>query len=95
MRDQEIKDLIGDLESVGLSDDPSTVEVGKDGVESIDYENSELNIIYLLKKGSYSRIEAENNYCYLISENFVYSIICRSDESARKVAKKIQNFLNS
>jgi hypothetical protein len=35
MEDQEIKELIKDLESVGLSEDPSTIEVGKDGVLEI------------------------------------------------------------
>ena len=47
MEDQEIKDLIADLESVGLSDDPSTIEVGKDGVMSISYNGNDLSLIHI------------------------------------------------
>jgi hypothetical protein len=97
MEDQEIKELIQDLESVGLSDDPSTIEVGKDGVMSISYNGNEsdTNIIFLLKRSSYERIELWNDHCYLVFQNISYNILCNSEESARKVAKKIQNFLNS
>jgi len=95
MEDQEIKDLIADLESVGLSDDPSTIEVGKDGVKEIVSSNDEVEIIFLLKRSSDKRIEVKNRYCYLIFEKDGYGITCDSEKSAKKVAKKIQNFLNS
>lgn len=97
MEDQEIRELVKDLESVGLSEDPSTIEVGKDGVLSISYNgnDSDTDIIFLLKKSSYERIELWNDHCYLIFQNISYNIFCNSKESARKVAKKIQTFLNS
>ena len=95
MEDQEIKELIQDLESVGLSDDPSTIEVGKDGVKEIVSSTDEVEIIFLLKRSAYKRIEVKNRYCYLIFEKDGYSIECKSEEAAKKVAKKIQNFLNS
>jgi hypothetical protein len=99
MQDQEIKELIKDLESVGLSEDPSTIEVGKDGVKEIrvDYEYL-TQTIYLLKRAQYQRIEIANhdsNYCHLILEKNCYDIKCDSYDSAKKVAKKIQTFLNS
>ena len=95
MEDQEIKELFQGLESVGLSDDPSTIEVGKDGVLSISYNGNDVNIIFLLKRASYERIELWNDHCYLVFQNISYSILCNSEESAKKIAKKIQNFLNS
>jgi len=96
MKDQEVKDLIKDLESVGLSEDPSTIEVGRDGVTSIDYgSDGDLDIIYLLKRSSYERLDVWNNHCYLIFQGASYTIVFDSEESAKKVAKKIQTFLNS
>jgi hypothetical protein len=97
MQDQEIKDLIEDLASVGLSEDPSTIEVGKDGVLEIRVNYEYLTqTIYLLKRARYERIEVENsNYCHLILEKNCYDIKCDSYDSAKKVAKKIQTFLNS
>jgi hypothetical protein len=97
MQDQEIKDLIEDLESVGLSEDPSTIEVGKDGVLEITIgRNEQIETIYLLKRASYERIGVGNgNLCYLVFEKTSYWITCNSHDSAKKVAKKIQTFLNS
>jgi hypothetical protein len=98
MQDQEIKELIKDLESVGLSEDPSTIEVGKDGVLEITVgvRDQQIETIYLLKRASYERIGVGNgNLCYLVFEKTSYCIKCDSYDSAKKVAKKIQTFLNS
>jgi hypothetical protein len=97
MQDQEIKELIKDLESVGLSEDPSIIEVGKDGVFEITIGRGEgIETIYLLKRASYERIGVGNgNLCYLVFEKTSYCIKCDSHDSAKKVAKKIQTFLNS
>jgi len=97
MQDQEIKELIKDLESVGLSEDPSIIEVGKDGVFEITIGRGEgIETIYLLKRASYERIGIENgNFCYLVFEKTSYWITCNSYDSAKKIAKKIQTFLNS
>jgi len=98
MQDQEIKELIKDLESVGLSEDPSTIEVGKDGVLEITVgvRDQQIETIYLLKRASYERIGIENgNFCYLVFEKTSYWITCNSYDSAKKIAKKIQTFLNS
>ena len=95
MEDQEIKDLVKDLESVGLSDDPSTIEVGKDGVKEILNNNDRMDTVYLLKRASYERISIKINICYLVLEKYSHIITCDSEESAKRVAKKIQNFLNS
>jgi len=97
MQDQEIKELIKDLESVGLSEDPSTIEVGRDGVLEIAIgRNEKIETIYLLKRASYERIVVENgNLCYLVFEKTSYWITCNSYDSAKKIAKKIQTFLNS
>jgi len=97
MKDQEVKDLIKDLESVGLSEDPSTIEVGRDGVTSITYgsDDNENEIIFLLKRASYEKISLWSNFCYLTLPRATYCIHCKSEEDAKKVAKKIQTFLNS
>jgi hypothetical protein len=97
MQDQEIKELIKDLESVGLSEDPSTIEVGRDGVLEIAIgRNEKIETIYLLKRASYERIVVGNgNLCYLVFEKTSYWITCNSYDSAKKIAKKIQTFLNS
>jgi|688.fasta_scaffold1441820_1 hypothetical protein len=97
MKDQEIRELVKDLESVGLSDDPSTIEVGRDGVTNIGYagNDSDVEIIFLLKRSSYESISLWNNHCYFVSQRNSYTIVCDSEESAKRVAKKIQTFLNS
>ena len=103
MKDTEIRDLIQDLESVGLSDDPSVIVSGQDGVVSI-YGNivsiqmssdTPLESIYLLKRASYQRVEVEETFCWLVFENYSYFIQCKTNGDAKRVAKKIQTFLNS
>jgi hypothetical protein len=97
MQDQEIRELVKDLESVGLSGDPSTIEVGKDGVKDIGYagNDSGVEIIFLLKRAPYERISLWNNLCYFVFQKATYCITCNSHDSAKKIAKKIQTFLNS
>jgi hypothetical protein len=98
MKDQEIREIVKDLESVGLSEDPSTIEVGRDGVTNIGYAAERFaneGIIFLLKRASYERISLWNNHCYFVFQGNSYTIVCDSEESAKRVAKKIQTFLNS
>ena len=96
MKDTEIRELIQDLESVGLSDDPSVILSGQDGVVSIQMSrDTPLESIYLLKRASYQRVEVEETFCWLVFEKSSYFIQCQTVEDAKKIAKKIQNFLNS
>lgn len=96
MKDTEIRELIQDLESVGLSEDPSVIVSGQDGVVSIQMSrDTPLESIYLLKRASYQRVEVEETFCWLVFENYSYFIQCKTNGDAKRVAKKIQTFLNS
>ena len=95
MKDQEIRDLVQDLASVGLSEDPSVIVPGQDGVVSASLRDTPLESIYLLKRASYQRVEAVDYMCYLVFDSCSYTIGCKTKEDAKRVAKKIQNFLNS
>lgn len=105
MEDKEIKEPIKDLESVGLSDNPSIIEVGKDGVLEIrDEKNDEevfYNRIYLLKTAEYSCIKEFEDFKgkQIIVLRFYSSdawyIMVNTKENMRKVSEKIQRFINS
>lgn len=95
MKDTEIRELVQDLASVGLSEDPSVIESSQDGIISINLRDVLLESIYLLKRASYQRVDVESTVCWFVFADCSYVIRCKTKEDAKKVAKKIQNFLNS
>ena len=83
-----------DLESVGLQENPSILESGKNGVINIQFNSTTHDKLFLIK-GGIKNVFIKVNCIYLTSFESKNIMITTNEEETFNVAKRIQNFLNS
>ena len=102
MQDQEIKELIKDLESVGLSSNPQLLTVGEEGIVKIvrnknDYEKTidEFPLI----KGMDTDFHRENKELTFRRDGgpkgLYYLLVFESEQKAKEALIRVTNYLNS
>lgn len=100
MEDKEVKELIKDLESVGLSDNPGVLTKGENGIVKItrgDF-NVDMMDFPLIKGIDLDIFRGENTLIFvrnLLNTTVRYKIEYQDEGQAREALVRIVSYLNS